>query len=74
MELEKRIFKTPAPEFLLTSYDEYSMEIAVRAYCLRTVKIYLLSDLRLKILDALKDNNIRIEYPKLDIYIKDADK
>lgn len=74
VESEKRIFKTPAPEFLLTSYDEYSMEIAVRAYCLRTVKIYLLSDLRLKILDALKDNNIRIEYPKLDIYIKDTDK
>ncbi|MBK2004450.1 mechanosensitive ion channel family protein [Francisella orientalis] len=74
IESEKRIFKTPAPEFLLSNYDEYSMEITIRAYCLRIIKIYLLSDLRLKILEVLKENNIKIEYPKLDVYLRDIDK
>ncbi|WP_191092532.1 mechanosensitive ion channel family protein [Francisella sp. SYW-9] len=74
IKADRRILLEPKPEYLLYDYGESSMILMVRAYCLRTMKIHILSDLRIKVLEEFNANNIRISLAKMDIYIKNDNK
>lgn len=68
---DRRIFFTPPPEFILLALGDSAMTISIRGYCRRVDRFYILSDLRIRVLQALKDHNIQIQYTKIDIRVND---
>ena len=70
----KDILANPRPECLLTDYGESALEVSIRAYCLRSKRIYVLSDLRKDVILGLHGNNIDIALNKMDINLNDIEK
>ena len=62
---DKRIMQDPAPQAVLTAFNEYSLNLSIRCYVPTTVYWTVLFDLNEKILYAFRENNISIAFPRV---------
>ncbi len=62
---DKRIMQEPAPQAVLTAFNEYSLNLSIRCYVPTSVYWTVLFDLNEKILYAFRENNISIAFPRV---------
>jgi small-conductance mechanosensitive channel len=74
VKIEKQILSDPEPTFLLSDYGESALEITIRAYCLREYRIFIISDLRKRVITDLQDSGINISLNKMDISMNNIKK
>ena len=55
----------PAPQAVLTAFNEYSLNLSIRCFVPTTVYWTVLFDLNEKILYAFRENHISIAFPRV---------
>lgn len=62
---DKRIMQEPAPQAVLTAFNEYSLNLSLRCYVPTVVYWTVLFELNEKILYAFRENHISIAFPRV---------
>jgi small-conductance mechanosensitive channel len=73
--LHKNVMKDPVPDVILSEFGPYFMTFKLRVWTLlKANEVFKLqSDLRLQVLQALRDRDIQLSLPQLDVSIKSKD-